>query len=283
MIKCNFAPLGRWRLQEHQVEQSFARPRDVSASPVGRADVSYLATPSAIPGLGRRAEAGNERRPSPGHQDIGALRRRASTAPSAGRSPGVTGARQSGLAIRRCVSCGQNACVNGQQCGYDPGYGGVFEANQIENVVRYNQAHNYPSNRQREFEHPLARAALQNSGVAHNYHHEFTIQTDRSTHRNAVDGAGGGISSTGRSSTAQGWANHMGQLIAQNPVEAVRLAAVEQLNAHDMSGTLSLQSLNGIVQWLQGQVTDGRITMQDFERIANHITQTWAQRTYGNQ
>lgn len=149
-------------------------------------------------------------------------------------------------------------------------------------MVRYNQAPNYPSNRQREFEHPLARAALQNSGVDHNYRHEFTIQTDRSTHRNAVDGAGGGISSTGRSSTAQGWAHHMGQLIAQDPVEAVRLAAVEQLNAHDMSQTLNERSLNGIVQWVQSQVTDGRITTQDYERIVESIAAAWAQRTYGH-
>lgn len=177
--------------------------------------------------------------------------------------------------VQRCVHCTNTRCVRGELCGADFTYGGLFAAGDRATVVPYNQARYFPSGGASEFEHPIAGAALRRSGTPHNYAHEFTIQTPTVTHRAAQSGAGGGITSTGSSTTAVAWSRVMGATLAADPVAAVRTAAVEQLNAHWMAGTMNQMAVNGIVQWLDGQVTTGRINAAARDDIRAHIISTY--------
>jgi hypothetical protein len=154
----------------------------------------------------------------------------------------------------------------------------MFDVGDIALVVPYNQAHYYPTGGAFEFEHPIAGAALRHAGEGAGYRHEFTIQTPRVTHRSAVGGAGGGITSTGSSTTARGWAHEMGDRLQNDPYDAVRSAAIENINAHAMAGTLNRMYLNGAYQWIEGQATDGRITAAQARALQAEIQQTYWER-----
>jgi len=185
--------------------------------------------------------------------------------------------------IRRCVSCRQPNCLRGELCGYDPTHGGFFPPNQLATVIPYNQARNYPSGGAMEFEHPLAGAALRHAGEGQYYRNEFTIQTPRQTHRAGQSGAGGGISSTGSSGTARGWAHEVGNTLQANPYEAVRMALVDQVNAHDAQNTLTPTAINGLTQWITAQTTDGRITGAEANQLTEWVVRLCYERIYGSR
>jgi hypothetical protein len=45
-----------------------------------------------------------------------------------------------------------------------------------------------------------------------------------------------------------------------------------------MVGTLTKMALNGVLQWVQGQETDGRITPAERQDIQNHVANAYINR-----
>jgi hypothetical protein len=122
-----------------------------------------------------------------------------------------------------------------------------------------------------ESEHLFPHAALKMSGINYNYQTEPTMSIPYGVHRGGQSGAGGGVSSTGSSSTASGWSGHLGALAQNDFPAALRLAVIDQLNAHDVNGSLTFEVGMQIIQVVNGHASMGRLTTQQAGQINNEI------------
>jgi|APAra7269097403_1048558.scaffolds.fasta_scaffold01182_3 hypothetical protein len=122
-----------------------------------------------------------------------------------------------------------------------------------------------------ESEHMFPHAALKISGMNYGYQTEPTMSIPYGVHRGAQSGAGGGVSSTGSSSTASGWSGHLGTLAQTDFPAALRLAAIDQANAHWMNGNLTREVVFQIIQVVNGHAALGRLSAQQAGEINNEI------------
>lgn len=122
-----------------------------------------------------------------------------------------------------------------------------------------------------ESEHLFPHAALKLSGVSYSYESEPTLSIPYDVHRGAQSGAGGGVSSTGSSSTASGWSGHLGTLAQSDFPAALRLAVIDQLNAHWSNGNLSREVAFQIIQVVNGHAALGRLSSQQAGEINNLV------------
>jgi hypothetical protein len=172
-----------------------------------------------------------------------------------------------------CVSCGKSTCVKGEKCGYDRSSGGLFSSNvssSTQPVLPYGSS-NAKKNSGKAFgtelEHPIPGQTLRLIGEGGGYQQEYTIPIPKSVHRNAVAGAGGGISSTGSSSTSKDWSLF---LASHNDFDRVKLAMTEQINAQIMNKNFSESTALQLKDWLVSQLNHtGRINRTEFEILLN--------------
>ncbi len=76
------------------------------------------------------------------------------------------------------------------------------------------------------------------------------------------------MSSTGSSHTASGWSSLLGSLIKQGDwKEAIRKAAVDEMNSAVCAGTLNEGMASAIMQVVNGHAMMGRITQGEAEEI----------------
>ena len=159
--------------------------------------------------------------------------------------------------IQRCVYCNDNSCIKGEKCGYDRSLGGFFSpalSSSTVGVLPYNSSNAKKQSGKAlgtELEHVIPGAALRQSGQGGNYRYEYTVPLDTDVHRGGVQGGGGGISSTGSSSTAKGWATHLAQ--QPSSFEQVKAALVDGINALLMNGKLDEAAVIKYSDWLQAQ------------------------------
>jgi len=179
--------------------------------------------------------------------------------------------------IQRCVSCGHNDCISGEKCKYDRSHGGLFSssaASSAKGVLPYGSSNAKAQSGKAfgtELEHVIPGAALRQMGQGGNYRYEYTVPLPKEVHRNGVGGAGGGISSTGSSSTSSGWAQHLsGQ--ATN-YDVVRLALTDGINAMLMNNAFTEQMAVQYSDWLTAQYEiEGRITQTERDTLLNILT-----------
>ncbi|QRK06072.1 DUF4157 domain-containing protein [Archangium violaceum] len=173
-----------------------------------------------------------------------------------------------GAPVQLCVHCGDNSCIKGEKCGYDRSMGGLFTTD-APAVLPY-----YSSNAKKqsgkafgtELEHPIPGQALRLMGQGGGYRQEYVVPTDTAVHRGAVSGAGGGISSTGSSSTSRGWAQHLANLPTN--FDVVRSSLTEQINAHLTQEAFSESVAQQLSDWLVAQQQQaGRITAVEREQL----------------
>ena len=104
-------------------------------------------------------------------------------------------------------------------------------------------------------------------GQGGTYRQEYTIPTPNIVHRGGVSGGGGGISSTGYSDTARGWAQH---LASQNPFDQVKSALNDQINAHIMQNNFNEGATIQLKDWLLSQhLQSQRINRTEYEQLLN--------------
>ena len=101
-----------------------------------------------------------------------------------------------------CLVCDQDDCLYGEKCVKVKFYNTEGSATKI-------------LGRDAEWEHVIPRAVINKSSFLKgkmNYDKSIVYALDKCVHRDAIDGAGGGVSSTGRSYTSQGWADLLAPL-----------------------------------------------------------------------
>jgi hypothetical protein len=175
--------------------------------------------------------------------------------------------------VQACFYCGDITCLKSEKCKQGVSLGGLFGPGIVSpHVGPHKETQQYSSRGVMESEHMFPAKALKISGTAHNLRNEPTISIPYDMHRGAVSGAGGGISSTGSSHTASGWAAHLGQAAASgNWYQAIRMAAIDGMNGAMMSGLLDEGMTSAYMQVVNGHVMMGRITQQEAGAINNEL------------
>ena len=124
-----------------------------------------------------------------------------------------------------CICCGDDNCQYGEICAWKNNYVKYYSQSCTASV----------DGRPAEWEHVIPKAVINKTGcldVKIMYNQGIVYALDKEAHRNAVHGAGGGITSTGRSLTAQNWANVISDLFNQNQNdEAVSFLIKDEIHA----------------------------------------------------
>ena len=122
-----------------------------------------------------------------------------------------------------------------------------------------------------ESEHLFPHAALKLSGMQFRYQDEPTLSIPYGVHRNGQSGVGGGVTSTGSSGTASGWSGHLGNLAQTDFPAALRLAAIDQMNAHRVNRNFTNEVAMQIMQVVNAHADMGRLTNQQASSLNNEI------------
>jgi hypothetical protein len=181
--------------------------------------------------------------------------------------------------IQCCVYCGHNDCIKGEKCKYDRSQGGFFSSGAVgsaKGVLPYNSSNAKTQSGKAfgtELEHVIPGAALRQMGMGAQYRYEYTVPLPTPVHRNGVSGAGGGISSTGSSSTAKGWAQHLSGQATEYDV--VRLALTDAINAMLMNNAFTEAMTVQYSDWLTAQYQNGRIDQQQLGELRNLLAERY--------
>ena len=192
--------------------------------------------------------------------------------------------------LQRCPRCGNPNCRAGEGCQHGAHFGGLFAPGLTTRpVAPYREAKQASQQGQWEAEHMMPAAAWKHSGLSHNYDDLPAMSIGYDMHRGGQSGAGGGVTSTGSSTTAKGWSKLLGgQLADPNQREqAFFSVAADEYNAALMSGRLSEAVVSQIVQTLNLHRDEGHLTADQAARIQNAIVDRWyrdqAQRQAGRE
>lgn len=164
--------------------------------------------------------------------------------------------------IQRCPKCGNPDCRKGQVCGLGDDLGGLFPENMsgVNPVKFYNEQQGH-GGQQREWEHPWAGRSMRQSGQGGQYRTSPVIGMPSEVHRGGVDGMGGGVTSTGSSHTAAGWAAHVSSTVRdEGNVAGVGAGLSDDINAMHHHGRLTEGYKSTIVQVIRGYVEKGIIS-----------------------
>jgi hypothetical protein len=127
---------------------------------------------------------------------------------------------------------------------------------------------------QYESEHMIPSAAWKRSGLPHKYTELPTMSIPYDTHRGAVSGGGGGVTSTGSGGVAQGWAQELGDLMSSgNMKEAVRKSAMDEYNAAGRN--ISQETVFQIMQVVNQHASRNDITQQEAADINTALMNRW--------
>lgn len=112
-----------------------------------------------------------------------------------------------------------------------------------------------------EWEHMLPHEVAEAMGIP--YRDELVMAIPYEMHRGGVQGAGGGVTSTGSSQTAKDWRAHLVNLIKRGETEqAVQELVVDEMNAAWVTGSFTHQfseSLAAVVYFIlnKQKITEG--------------------------
>jgi hypothetical protein len=144
--------------------------------------------------------------------------------------------------IQRMHSCSIPNCMNGELCGGDANFGGLFKVPAPKKVGAYKHVRKDSLKGQREAEHMLSGQMAKEfgklTGKTYNYDEMPAYTIDYDVHQQGRYGIGGGISSTGSSATSKRWSKHVADQLHTNPKEGIRSLIADELNAHQSQGKL---------------------------------------------
>lgn len=145
--------------------------------------------------------------------------------------------------IQLCTNCGDSSCKKGEKCRKPPS--GMFTSGSGSWGTKfYNQKQGH-GGKPMEWEHPVPGKAYRTAGMGQSYKSAPVLQIPKKMHRSGVSGMGGGISSTGSSTSAKTWSTGMGG----------------QLASGDWQGTI----WKGVIDGLHSAAATG----QDLQTAAN--------------
>lgn len=159
-----------------------------------------------------------------------------------------------------CIICADPNCDHGENCGLVKIYKEGGSASDLLDG-------------RGEWEHVIPGAVirgsvfLQSHGVT--YRDSMTYALDYAIHRDAVDGSGGGITSTGRSETAQGWVNYLiGLFDSGEPDEAVSHVFCDEVYAIEAHRNFTKQDYSSLVAILRSYIDKGIVSQSKADEIA---------------
>ena len=144
-------------------------------------------------------------------------------------------------------------------------------------VAAYDEARKSSKKNKFEAEHMMPSAAWKASKLRHRYGDLPAMSISYRMHRGAQAGAGGGVTSTGSSATAQGWAKLLGAKLADpaQREEAFHAVAMDEYNAALMTGMLDEALVSQIVQTLDLHRGMGHLTVEQAGNVQNAILDRW--------
>ena len=178
--------------------------------------------------------------------------------------------------LQRCPRCGNPSCQAGEVCQH--GHHGMFSHGMSARpVAPYSQAKQSSAQYKWEAEHMMPAAAWQHSGLAHRYADLPAMSIGYDMHRGGQSGAGGGVTSTGSSTTAKDWSRKLGGQLADptQREQAFLSVAADEYNAALMTGRLNEGLVWQIIQTLNLHVQAGHLTQEQAGRIQNAIMNRW--------
>ena len=180
-----------------------------------------------------------------------------------------------GDVIQRCLYCGNPQCAKGEKCGGSATHGGLLPiGSDTMRVKNYNQSQGH-GGRPEEWEHIMPGAAYRGAGVGKLYRTAPVLAIPKEMHRGAVQGAGGGITSTGSSETARQFSAGLAGMVTQgNFSGALRLALADELNAGIQHGMNPSEMANGLLRIIEAHQQRGDITPQEAVELKNFVMNT---------
>lgn len=175
------------------------------------------------------------------------------------------------MPIQMCPKCMNPKCQQGEICGIGDDLEGLLPKTITANRVKfYNQriGHNgLPM----EWEHPFSKAAMK--GLGYNFYNSSSVyEVDKSIHRNAMDGGGNGVSSTGYGEIAQGWSQYMADTAKREGLCAgIRLGLIDNINALYANNRLEQGHISTFIQLVRGYIQNKHITENEGEILASEI------------
>lgn len=175
------------------------------------------------------------------------------------------------MPVQMCPKCMDPECKHGEKCGIGDDLGGLLpETVTADKVIFYNQRMGH-NGLPKEWEHPFPKAAMKESGFEF-YNSSPVYEVDKFVHRNAMDGGGNGISSTGYSKTAQGWSQYMANTTKREGLCAgIRLGIIDNINALYVNNSLNEGHVSTFIQLAQGYAQNGQITKEESGRLSTEI------------
>lgn len=178
-----------------------------------------------------------------------------------------------------CPHCTDHFCVNGSKC-----HRGLFAADDdLSFDPRAADLHKRTQKQSKrgtwESEHVFPMAATKKVFPGAKPRDEPTMSIAYGVHRGGQSGAGGGVSSTGSSSTAKGWSAHLVS-VSQSAgfAEGLRLSALDEANAHIMNDAFTGPVLMQLIQVINQHCSAGRITPAEAGTIINGLTDYYLNR-----
>ena len=180
----------------------------------------------------------------------------------------------SGGGYSNCFYCHSPGCIKGSLCGKGADdVSGLFGTSLNYDKGGYHKDTKKFSKRgHQESEHMLPMQVVRRVYPGSKMDDEPAHSIPYGMHRSGQRGAGGGITSTGSSNTAKGWATHLvGLNTNQGAAAMIRAVAVDTYNSAELTGQLSDQTMLQIWQVLQGHANMGRITNIEAGEIYNEL------------
>ena len=102
------------------------------------------------------------------------------------------------------------------------------------------------------------------------YRDSMTYALDYAIHRDAVDGSGGGITSTGRSEIAQGWVNDLIRLFDSGQSdEAIGKVFCDEVYAIEAHRKFTENDFSSLVAILRSYIDKGIVSQSKADEIAS--------------
>lgn len=175
------------------------------------------------------------------------------------------------MPIQMCPKCMNPKCKHGEICGIGDDLEGLLPKTvTADKVIFYNQRMGH-NGLPKEWEHPFPKAAMKKSGFEF-YNSSPVYEVDKSVHRNAVDGGGNGVSSTGYSEIAQGWSKYMADTAKREGLCAgIRLGIIDNINALYANKDLRIDHVSTFLQLVRGYVQNEQITEEEAGCLSTEI------------
>ena len=175
--------------------------------------------------------------------------------------------------IQGCYLCADPSCISGEKCGKSKDFGGLLPPDTTPWTVKYYSTTQGHDGQPNEWEHVVPGAAYRGAGMGKRYGSAPVISLPKEVHRGGIHGDGGGVSSTGSSSSATIWSEGLAEMLKQGQFdEALKKGAIDGIIASAMHGKNLFDALGGYLNLVSAHLSKGDITKSQADDISSSLT-----------